>query len=491
MPEIANVASGEIYKTAQAQKGMSLAEMLNISKSAYELSKLKELYPSMIAEQQAKSVTAQTESEKAKRTLEPQVKSTEMKTESESMDLATKKQSLISSGYVAKIYDPMIVNAAKNPNSVNKDELVKNITKWGIQQGKEAGVDQETTMRLIQPYIEIAQNNPGQLQDFLKQRHILGLTAESRTSALTPSGIAINTGAGGYTAATNPFGGIQQGQAIPGTQFTQKVSPQRITVNGIEGTLDANQNFIPLGGENVTPNPVTPVKEKPEIISGETKVISAGGVPQLNDQQKQAYEAAAKEKANYLDLSRNNQETKKSIDSAYKTINSAVGNKPGQLARTTVKSVFGNTELEILNKSLADVYVRQAAMLGAKTDQGSADIKETQGNPNLTVGGLKSILERANATTTAWENYTKANAAYEKSRGIYGANVNHEQFKKAWASNYDTNIFILQNIYDSNLSKSEKELEAQKLFKGMSDAQMKEFERKAKNIHALENGSYK
>jgi hypothetical protein len=291
------------------------------------------------------------------------------------------------------------------------------------------------------------------------------------------------------------FTGQPTGQQV-GMASTLGVSPQTIKVNGVEGTLDAGGNFKPLGGENVTqnpvtPNPVTPTKQKPEIISGETKVISAGGVPQLNDQQKQAYELATKEKQSYLEFSKNNQETKKSIDSAYKTINEAVGNKPGQLARTTIKSVFGNTELEILNKSLADVYVRQAAMLGAKTDQGSADIKETQGNPNLTVGGLKSILERANATVTAWEGYTKANKAYETSRGIYGANVNHEQFKKAWASNYDTNIFILQNIHNSNLPKAEKELEAQKLFKGMSDVQMKEFEQKAKNIYALENGTYK
>ena len=212
-------------------KPMTLSDMLNIGKQTYELSRLKELYPAIIAKEQAQSKTAQTEQQKAERTLEPTVKQAEMKTESESMDLATKKQSAISSGYVSKIYDPMIVAAAKNPKSVNKDELVKNITKWGIQQGKEAGVDQETTMKLIQPYIDIAQNNPAQLQDYLKQRHILGLESGSRTSALTPSGIQVNTGAGGYTAATNPFGGTPQGQAIAGTQYKQALPPTAVVVN--------------------------------------------------------------------------------------------------------------------------------------------------------------------------------------------------------------------------------------------------------------------
>ena len=484
-------------------KPMTLSDMLNIGKQTYELSRLKELYPAIIAKEQAQSKTAQIEQQKAERTLEPSVKQAEIKTESEGLDLATKKQSLISSAYVSKIYDPMIVNAAKNPNSVNKNELVKNITQWGIQQGKEAGVDQETTMKLIQPYIDVAQNNPAQLQEYLKQRHILGLSTESRTSALTPSGIQVNTGAGGYTTATNPFGGVPQGQAIPGTQFTQKVSPQRITVNGIEGTLDANQNFIPLGSQTTPANapqpnviskpnePVTPIKEKPEIITGETKVLSTAGVPQLNDQQKQAYEAATKEKASYKDLTENVAEADKTVATALKYLSSAKGSAPGRMVRSAGKWVQGNEELEILTKSLADLSVRQAKLMGAGTDAANEAVNKTQGNADLTEGGLRSILQRISATNTAWKDYTKASNAYEKNRGIYGANVNHEQFKKAWASNYDTNIFILQNIYDSNMSKADKELEAQKLFKGMSDAQMKEFERKAKNIHALENGSYK
>jgi hypothetical protein len=472
-------------------KPMTLSDMLNIGKQTYELSKLKELYPAIIAKEQAQSKTAQTEQQKAERTLEPTVKQAEITTESAGIDLATKKQSAIASGYVAKIYDPMIVAAAKNPNSINKDELVKNITKWGIQQGKEAGVDQETTMRLIQPYIDVAQNNPAQLQDYLKQRHILGLGTESRTGALTPSGIQVNTGSGGYTAATNPFGGTQQGQPIAGTQYTQQVSPQTITVNGVQGTLDAGGNFKPLGGENVTQPLVTPPKQKPEIITGETQVMSAGGVPQLNDQQKQAYEAATIEKARYKDLTENVKEADKTVETALQKLSQAKGSAPGRMVRSAGKWVAGNEDLEILTKSLADLSVRQSKLMGAGTDAANEAVAKTQGNADLTEGGLRSILQRISATNTAWKDYTKASMAYESNRGIYGANVNHEQFKKAWAANYDTNIFILQNIHDSNLSKADKELEAQKLFKGMSDAQMKEFERKARNIHALENGNYK
>ena len=476
MPEISNVASADIYKTAQPQAGMSLADMLNISRSSLALQKEKELYGSSVEQAKAQSKLAQIQATGAEQKMPLEVQSAQTALNTQKLENLT-KQANTSIQAMQKL---------SMKDNLTADDIVKEATELN----KIYGGSPEALQSVLQSLPQNA--TPTQLKGWLAQKQAQTLNSLSQLEKLYPQPQMTNLGnvVVPVQMGNQMLTGVQPGQQV-GMASTLGVSPQTITVNGVQGTLDAGGNFKPLGSQNATQPPINPPKQKPEIITGETQVMSAGGVPQLNDQQKQAYEAAAKEKANYLDLSRNNQETKKSIDSAYKTINSAVGNKPGQLARTTVKSVFGNTELEILNKSLADVYVRQAAMLGAKTDQGSADIKETQGNPNLTVGGLKSILERANATTTAWEGYTKANAAYEKNRGIYGANVNHEQFKKAWASNYDTNIFILQNIYDSNLPKAEKELEAQKLFKDMSDAQIKEFERKAKNIHALENGTYK
>jgi len=44
-------------------KGMSLSDMLNIQKSSYELSKIKELYPAMIAGEQSRSKSAEIESQ--------------------------------------------------------------------------------------------------------------------------------------------------------------------------------------------------------------------------------------------------------------------------------------------------------------------------------------------------------------------------------------------------------------------------------------------
>jgi hypothetical protein len=54
-------------------KPMSLADMLNIGKQSLELSKIKELYPSIIAEQEAKSKTAQIQANVAEQTQNPTI----------------------------------------------------------------------------------------------------------------------------------------------------------------------------------------------------------------------------------------------------------------------------------------------------------------------------------------------------------------------------------------------------------------------------------
>ena len=130
-------------------KGMSLADMLNIQKSSYELSKMKELYPTIISEQQAKSKIAQIGANTAEQTSPLEIQSKKQTPESGGIDLATKKQNSIANGYVSKIFDPMVVAAAKDPNSVDKNKLVQDITKWGLQQGRESGIDEAKSMELI------------------------------------------------------------------------------------------------------------------------------------------------------------------------------------------------------------------------------------------------------------------------------------------------------------------------------------------------------
>jgi hypothetical protein len=63
------------------------------------------------------------------------------------------------------------------------------------------------------------------LRTFLKDKLLATLDVGSRVSAMSPTGIAVNTGAGGGTVNTNIFAGMPQGSVIPGTSFVQQLPP--------------------------------------------------------------------------------------------------------------------------------------------------------------------------------------------------------------------------------------------------------------------------
>jgi hypothetical protein len=463
-------------------KPMSLADMLNIGKQSLELSKIKELYPSIISEQEAKSKTAQIQANVAEQTQNPTI----AKAGSEAL------------------------KSQLDTNTAHFNNIIKNgsdlLTKPNL-----------TKEDIIQRYTEIHKNGPNADNPVALKQALMGLpekgsatdykkfiianmgkTLDSQSQfekmfpavSLTDVGgkiVPVTTG-NPYVAAIPP--GVPTGEGIE-----KGIAPQLKDISEVTGTV-INGKFVPLGEtpQETEKKPITsttPVKEKPELITGETKVLSAGGVPQLNELQKKAYERAEAEKANFKELSENVKEADKTVQTALDKLSASKASAPGRMVRSAGKWLAGNEDLDILTKSLADLSVRQSKLMGAGTDAANEAVSKTQGNADLTEGGLRSILQRVSATNTAFQQYMKASSAYEKSRGLQNANVNHAQFKKAWASNYDTNVFILQNIHDSNLPETQKQLEISKLFKGMSASEIEKFRTKAKNIDALMKGEYK
>jgi len=109
----------------------------------------------------------------------------------------------------------------------------------------------------------------------------------------------------------------------------------------------------------------------------------------------------------------------------------------------------------------------------------------------MTVGGVIYAINRVKDTNRAFNEYLNAVEKYEGKRGVDTANANHQQFQKDWARNYDSKIFALMNINDSNKSDDEKKEAVKKLFTGMSKEKLIKFKEKAKNIEAFINGDYK
>jgi hypothetical protein len=252
----------------------------NIATSEQALKKAKTTFGSDVARNKA-------ESEKAV-----------IETELKGMEASTKKQQAIGAGFISQIYNPLVQKAAKDPSLLTADErkkLVDDTMEWGMRQGAEAGVDKATTARLVQPYLDIAQKNPEQLGDYLKSRHILSLSPETRTAATTPSGIPVNTGAGGYTAATNPYAGVPQGQPIPGTQFTQQLPPttEAVAQPGDNSGLPPGTKY-PIGGTggNQPVNPAVPTQpvgvtpEQMKLPSNAQKPVVTALSPQVSENMK-------------------------------------------------------------------------------------------------------------------------------------------------------------------------------------------------------------
>jgi hypothetical protein len=461
----------------EPNKGMSLADMLNLSRGALEYKKEQELYQPAVEQAKAQSRTAQAMATGAEQKIPLEVESAQTGLNTQKLqNIITHSNATING--IQKLF---------NKPDLTSEDIIKEATDLN----KTHGGSPEALAKTLQSLPNNA--TPIQLKAWLAQQQAQTVGSLAQFEKLYPSVSMTSTGdkivptttGNPYTAALPP--GMQIGEGIAQVIYKD--------VNGIPGRI-VNGQWMPLNEQSQQPQTPQPTQQPTaqstsRFIAGETPVRSMGGVPVLTDEQKDIAAKARGEKQLYSEQLNKIGETDKSIDTALKTIKSAIGNVPGQALRTTAKSIIGDSQLEILSKSLADVYVRQAQLMGAGTDQANADIAKTQGNPNLTVEALQSILERAKASDTAFKGFTTAVKKYEEKRGRDASDANHQQFKDAWSANYDPNIFILQNIHDSNKTEAEKQLEVSKLFKGMSKENIKRFKDKAEKIESLMKGDYK
>ena len=232
-----------IGNTVKPVPGMSLSDMMNMASSAQAYQQQRQLNPLQL--QAAKQTVEQARQmnplalqaqqqivDQAARVNPQLLKSAtatagtaQLGEESAGYDVASKKVGIVANRLTALINNPYVISAEKDPNSVYPDALSNLLQSYGMAQAKEMGIPIDQAAQLIQPYIEQARNKPGELRTFLKDKLLATLDAGSRVSAMAPTGIAVNTGAGGGTVNTNIFAGMPQGSVIPGTSFVQQLAP--------------------------------------------------------------------------------------------------------------------------------------------------------------------------------------------------------------------------------------------------------------------------
>ena len=378
---------------------------------------------------------------------------------------------------------------------VNDPKIVMN----EMDRLKEEFPDSREVHSLIDAYkipLSKTQAGPHVTRDLIAQSQ--SLLTPSEQESLSPDLSTVNTGAGIQPVVkTKSVGGSMPTLEKTGTYIPTELGPAIVEISGVKyyqkpsPTPGGVPTLTPVGEAGTTPAPTaapatTPAAgtQKPLIV--EDMPVPKSGIPQLNEFQKQRYEsgnALIKQSVEAANAATEGEETSRQIKNY---MGSAAGSAPGQFFRKAGKWVAGDPNLEILSKNLADQQLRNMKLMGAKTDAADADVKAASGNVDLTREGLQAIVDRTDASNTAVKAFQKGLKRYSD-QGLNGI-VHADKFKESWADNYDVRVFKAMNIERSNMPKAQKDLERQKLLKGLSDKDLRELREKAANIERLENG---
>ena len=261
LADMVNLAGG-VQQYQQAQQ----FNPVQLEAARTNLSRLQQLTPLEVRGKTAETLAS--EGMLQPRITEATEKATQagLQTQGAQMDLFNKQANLIHSGTVAMINDPDVIEAEKNPQNANIPKLIAKLNKFGMIQGQNAGIPMDKVGEVNAPTISIASNNPGNLRSYLKTLLVSELDAHSKATVMQPSGIGVNTGAGGYTAATNEFGAAPIGKPLAGTAYTAQLPP--------------GQRYEPTGRTDLSGNPTAIVKDANGRTLGEVTIPA--GVPTTN-----------------------------------------------------------------------------------------------------------------------------------------------------------------------------------------------------------------
>jgi hypothetical protein len=251
----------DMVNMANAVQGYQQAQQLNpvqLETAKTNLSRLQQLTPLEVRGRTAETLASEGTLQPRITKAEEEATQSNLTTQSAQMDLLNKQANLIHSGTVAMINDPDVIAAEANPKNANIPKLVNKLTKFGMIQGKNAGIPMDKVGEVNAPTIEIASNDPGNLRSHLKTLLNSQLDAHGKVTTMQPSGTAVNTGAGGYVASQNIFGPQKQGEKLPGTEYTQQLPP--------------GARYEPTGKTDIAGNPTAYVKGPDGTILGEVTI---------------------------------------------------------------------------------------------------------------------------------------------------------------------------------------------------------------------------
>lgn len=417
MPQINQIQP--VAGSVQAPTPMSLGDMVNLARGVQSYQQAEQLNP--LAVQTAKETLTQSQ----------------VKSEQDVMALNQKKFKHIADSQISMINNPLVIAAEQNPNAVNKEELVKQITQNGVNTAKALGIPQGQAMELLQPYIQLAQTNPSGLRQYYKERHIQGLDEGARSSVLGNVGVSTQPAAPAAAPAT-PTGQPQAALKLP--------YPVR----------SAAQSYVP-----------EPTEAKDQAAGQEYRnnLISRQSV-----------------------LSTDRRNVEETINQAEKMAGQLTFKSGGFLGdvERRIRTAVASEDYKMLAKDLANLQMSNLRTLGqgGNTVAGMDLTRVASGDETVPPETLIKIARRAQADMTNID--MQANGA-EQFKNRFGDN-NMNAFKQAWNANADSKIFEAMNIIRDVESPEERQKRLKELFP--TQAKHQEFLTKYRNIKKLsETGS--
>ena len=454
----------------------SLGDMLNIARGAQAYQQAQQVNPldlqaKQMAVQQAQQVnplalrqqTAATTA--AEGTLAPTIAraGSEAETaatgsEAAKLSLSQKKAQTISNGYVGAINDPIVLQATSNPDSVDKNKLIGFVENFGKNQAKAAGIPEDQATAIMQPYMDVAQNNPAALRSYLIQRHVAGLDQAAQL--------------GTYQTQTtvNALGQI--------VKVTPGLGTQKVEV-GIPGGLQGNA----AGG-------AAPVSAGTEVAPGMRVPypVRSAAQPYMPEPTEAKDQAAGAEYRNNLvngqmgltQAKRNVQEVMDTANKIGSDLYFAKGGIPGQIEQK-IRMSIGSEKYDMLAKDLANMAITNSKAMGnvGGTVAGLDMAAVANGTIKVPPDVLTKIARRVQADQTNLD--MQANGAQQFSQK-FGDN-NMKAYQQAWNANADSKIFEAMNITRDTTDPAKLKAELNRLFPNPSDYQ--DFLKKYQNIKKL------
>lgn len=473
-----NIAMG--FQGNAANKPMTLNELISMSRNVMETSRLAELYPELIKKTQAETSSAETGAAKS------------------AMQLAQDKAKAILNGQVSLMINPLVIEAEANPESVDRTALVNLVTQNAIIQSKNAGIDWEKQGKeLARPYIEMAENNPGNLMQFFKERHMAALDDATRATKFAEGkGIGVSTlprrGAtsGGVTSEqmTAPI----RGQDL----MVAPVTENQVGISAIQGGPPTTQMAqgpaqgqaqgqaqarMPVG-QMVQPETTNyPLMFEPPSRAGIQRPKREGEDSAI----KFGEEARNSLTKRQLSMTKSRDDLDQVIRTASKILSEKVLPETGAIGGIKRKfaELTGDPTYQKLQKDIANVQQSnlQALSAGGNSVAGLELNRDAMGNVSYDPEVIVDIARRTKADLT---NLDMMANGMNKHFQRYG-DANASRYMQMWSANADSKIFQLMDINKDIPNPKMREAAAAKVLEGMSQEQRNVLNQKYQRILKL------